>query len=77
MKMIWKGRELYTVADIVIALDSLRDEGEARAFKAIYISAERAIGVENAEEIAKADLSYVTTFLEEGDMERVKAWLEL
>ncbi len=73
--MIWKSREIYTLADIVIALDGLQSDKEARAFKAIYISAERAIGTPDAEEVVDTNLAYVTTYLEEEDMRRTREWL--
>ena len=75
VKMIWKHRELYTIADLVIAVDSLHDEKEARAFKSLYISAERAIGTKDAVGVVEDNLAYITTFLEEHDMERARAWL--
>lgn len=75
--MIWKQRELYTIADLVIAVDSLRDEKEAQAFKILYITAERAIGTKDAVEVVNESLTYVTTFLEEHDMARAREWLKL
>jgi len=73
--MIWKNRELYTIADLIIAVESLKDVKEARAFKHIYISEERAIGTDDAISVVDEHLHYITSMLGDEERERARDWL--
>lgn len=75
--MIWKGREIHSVGDLIVAMERLEDPGEARAFKHAYIQAERALGTEDPIKLVNENLGYCTGYLSRGDMVRLQEWLDV
>src|SRR6478609_2654018 len=64
--MIWRGKNLRTVRDLMDAMSGLKDETEARDFMSAYRKSDPAV--------ADVNIGYLTGYFQADDMVRLQKW---